>query len=210
MRRIAIFIVLGILLLLPMVLVVVQRRNSSTNSVATWPLTKKTQSPERYTVTSDDPRYTITLLDTRYLDYVADNVGIFTPQGVVDPESYQGGSRALHTISRVKFAIVPAIAKLLVAVPGQKELASMGDYTVQGDTLVIRVSFNPAETVALGSGQHALEDMFLRAALQTVHYAHGLSTDPRVNAETFGNIQSGIKEYLYNGVLPWPIRIETK
>ena len=86
-------------------------------------------------------------------------------------------------------------------------MAAYGDYSVEGDTLVLRVQFSPPETAMIEAGQHTQEATFLLAALQTMQYAHGVSSDPRATLDVLLNVQQGITTYLYNNVLPWPIQI---
>ncbi len=207
MRRFVILLGSGILVTIPVVFFVISQRQKLANQTPVWPLMQTTPVPERYSVESDVPGYTIKLTDTKFLDYVADNIGIFKPNAVVDPESYQGGSTARHTVSHIKFVIIPRVSKTLVAVPGRKDMAAYGDYTVEGDTLVLRVQFSPTETAAIGAGQHTPEATCLLVALQTMQYAHGVSSDPRATLDVLLNVQQGITTYLYNNVLPWPIQI---
>jgi len=208
MRRIVFIIGIIVLLLIPVIVFVMQRRTNSGTPPTTWPLIQASPTPQRYSVESQLAGYTLTLMDTRYLDSVAENIGIFKPEAVLDPEVYHGGQTFHHTISHIRLVLVPAVQQFLVAVPGRKVLASTADYIVEGDTLVLRVTINPSEQVNVAAGQHTLEDAFLRAAMQAMYYAHGLSDDPTVNANAFANIQNGIKDYLYIGVLAWPIQIE--
>ena len=91
MRRFMMLLGLVIFIAIPLTLFVISRRQKLANQTPIWPLVQTTPVPERYSVQSDMPGYTIKLTDTRFLDYVADNIGIFKPNAVVDPESYQGG-----------------------------------------------------------------------------------------------------------------------
>ncbi len=208
MRK-TVIIIAGVIIFLaiPLAFFVLQRRTLIGKQFIPWPVKQTSQTPERYSVASDVPGYAITLSDTRFLDHVAENVGIFNPDAVVDPELYQGGARFTHTVSRVALRLVPSVSTLMVGVPGKKELAAMGEYTIDGDTLVLRVSLNPNEVTALISETYRIEDVFLQASLQALSYARGLSEDPKTLGTAFKNIQSGIREYLYGGSMPWPIRI---
>lgn len=208
MRRIVIIVGVIILVVLPLVFFVIQQRKKIGTYFTPWKMTEQPAVPDRYSVASEVPDYSITLIDTKYLDYVAENVGIFEPNAVVDPAVYQGGSEYRHTVTHVRLVIVHSVPKLLMGVPGQKEIAAMGDYRVSGDTLELLVSINSNETASLAAGSHSFEDVFLRAALQTMYYAHGLSDDPKDVGAVFRNVQQGIKEYLYNNVVPWPVEIE--
>jgi len=208
-RRVLIFIGFFVLVLSPIVFFVIQRLQKSTNNGVTWKLDQKKQSLDRYSVSSDVPDFQIQLLDTRYLDYVSDNIGIFKEHAILDPEYLQQGSTVRHTVTRIKFVIVPHISPFLVAIPGQKDFVSTADYVVTGDTLIVRVWLNIRELRVIGEKRYDMEDAFLRATLQILNYAHGITQDPRSNAIVYRNIQEGIKNYLYNGVLPWPIRIQT-
>jgi len=208
MRRTIIVIGILILLLLPVILFMIRRGGTPGKSFTPWPLEQRPVSSDRYSVASEVPEYSMELTDVRYLEYVADNIGIFQSEAVVDPEVYRGGQLTRHTISHIRLLLIPAISQFLVAVPGKKELASVADYLVQGDTLVIRATVNPKEQVSVSAGQFSMEDAFLRATMQAMYYAHGLSDDPTVNANAFANILSSIKDYLYIGVVTWPISIE--
>jgi len=192
MRRFVFLIVLLLLVSIPLIFFIIDRRQTLLNRATLWPLVQKTVIQDRYSVESDVTGYTIKLIDTKFLDYIVDNVGVLKPNGVVDPETYQGGSMIRHTVSHIKFVIIPRTSKVLVAVPGQKDMAAYADYAVSGDALLLRVQFNPNETPSVAAGQHTLDAAFLLAALQTVEYAHGLSTDPRATLDVYLNVQQGI------------------
>ena len=180
MRRILLNIGIGILVLIPLVLFVIQRIQHPIWYFTSWlPPQKSTSVAPQYSVESQVPGYTIKLLDAQFLDYVANNIGIFQPNAVVDPEVYQGGMPVHHTVSHIMFTIVPAITKFLFAVPGQKDMAAFGDYSVSRDTLVLRVQYNAKEVAALQPFRYALEDKFLRASLTVMYYAHGGMSDPK-------------------------------
>jgi hypothetical protein len=206
MRRIAFIMGVLIILVIPIILYVIT--HTGYHPVSIWPLIQKKDTGERYSVASDVSGYTIKLIDTKYLDSIAENTGIFKPQGVIDPQSYVGGSTARYTITHIRFVIVPIVANMVIRTEGKIDFSSTGGYTVEGDTLVIVVSINDKEASRLAGLQHGFDDVFIRAALQTMWYAHGLSADPFKNADAFMNIQKGVRDYLFGGILPWPIQID--
>ena len=105
MRRLVMILGLGILVIIPLVFFVISQRQKLANQASIWPLVQTTPVPERYSAESDVSGYTMKLIDTRFLDYVSDNIGIFKPDAVVDPESYQGGSATRHTTTHVLIII---------------------------------------------------------------------------------------------------------
>lgn len=207
MKRLILIVLVVIFLTIPVIYFVLQTKDRQQNAFIPWKMPKSPADKIRYSVMSEVPDYSITLNDVKFFDYVAENVGIFESDAVVDPAIYRGGDEYRHTVTHVRFMIVHSVPKLLVGVPGQNEIAAMGDYRIMGDTLELLVSINPNETASLAAGSQSLEDVFLRAALQTMYYAHGLSDDPKDVGTVFRNVQQGIKEYLYNNVVPWPIDI---
>lgn len=208
MRRIILSIGIIVLLALPIVMYVITRTDYVRG--INWPIIQKDSNSVRYSAASDVSDFTIKITDTRYLDSIAENIGIFKPNAIIDPKSYLGGSTKRHTVTHVRFTIVPLVANMVVGVSGKKDFAARGGYTLEGNTLVVVVSFTPQEVPAMVALQHGLDDMFLRAAFQTMWYAHGLSADPFQNADAFRNIQEGIKNDLFGGILPWPIQIIQK
>ena len=105
MRRLVMILGLGILITIPLAIFVISQRQKIANQASIWPLARTTPVPERYSVESDVPGYTMKLTDTKFLDYVSGNIGIFKPDAVVDPESYQGGSATRHTTTHVLIII---------------------------------------------------------------------------------------------------------
>jgi hypothetical protein len=94
-----------------------------------------------------------------------------------------------------------------VGIGGEKDFAARGDYVIEGSTLVIRVSMNFNEQGNTGAGANQREDVFLRAALLTMYYAHGL-VDGGTNAVAFKTIQDEVKKYVYDGVFVWPFQVK--
>lgn len=168
---------------------------------------KEVKSP-RYSAESQVSGYTLKLVDTSYLDYVAENLGIFGSQAIVDPRVYQGfpDLTLRHTVSHVRFLLVPIVTHPLFSVWGKDNLATRGDYRVEKDTLVVNVFVDPAQITGL-LGKFFLEDAYLRTALSTMYYAHGLVNN-RPNLRETLKIKSDIQDILHAGIMPWPIRIE--
>jgi len=164
----------------------------------------------RYTASSTVPGYSITLVDTQFFDYISGKTGIFETNGVMDPQYYrQGGSPPRRlTVSHVRFELVPTIDNFLLALDGKDNFSGRGDYIVQDDVLVIRVSVDYEEKKTFFTKKFSAEDAFLHTAFQTLYYAHGLSEDGLVNAKNFSAINEEMNSYLYGGIMPWPIRIE--
>ena len=101
MKRNIIIAGIIVLLIIPIVLLVFQRVQITSNNVHTWPLVSQTPVPDRYSATSQASGYTIKITDTKFLDYVANNVGIFKPDAVVDPGSYKGATHHYQCEVRV-------------------------------------------------------------------------------------------------------------
>jgi|GEM_PF-6389803 len=99
MRRFVMLLGVGVLIAIPVAIFVISQRQKLVNQAPAWPLIQTTPVPERYSVESDVPGYTMKLTDTKFLDYVSENIGIFKPDAVVDPESYQGGGLWFFQVS---------------------------------------------------------------------------------------------------------------
>lgn len=168
----------------------------------------------RFTSASTLPGYTITITDPSFLEYIAERIGIFGKNGVVSPLRYSGkpSDTSTYTVSSVKFLLVSDLSAFVVGIPGTGgAMAGYGDYFVDGDTLVVRVALHPEVPVTYTSGKYQLEDVYLRVALRVMQYARGISPNPDSfgkSAQVFKNIEQSIEDYLYPGIIPWPIRIE--
>ncbi len=79
------------------------------------------------------------LTDTTFLDYTAQNLGIFETGAVVDPRFVynQTNVAVKYTVSRVKFLLVPKVSHLLYSVWGKDNLATYGDYRIDGAALEV-------------------------------------------------------------------------
>ena len=209
MRRALIVIGVIILLVLPLALWIF--KNPALYTLLPSILQPHSQSVSaRFSVANRMPGYSLKLVDTAYLEYVAAYMGIFSDKAIVDPQSYRkpAGTLKRYTVSRVQFVLMPTIDQFLLALSGKKEFAGRGDYVVEGDTLVIKVSVSYDEQQGFFTKKFSTEDAFLRTAFQTLYYAHGLSDDGVVNAQAFAKIKTDMTDNLYGGVFPWPVRID--
>lgn len=210
MKRVVLIVGVLLLILSPFVLLVL--RNPAVSTQISRVLPKPDSNTERYSITNETSDYTIRVVDTAYFDYLTEDMDIFKENGVIDPRVHKGFPNIVtrYNISHIRFVFAPTLERYLLGVSGKNDFAGRGDYELDGDTLIIKVSVDPDEVEEnLLIGQFLLEDMFVRTAAQTLYYAHGLS-DLRANAEAFLNIKNDITEYLYTGVFAWPISITRK
>jgi hypothetical protein len=211
MQKTLIVIAVIILFLLPLALLFIRNPRVS---LFLAPLRQsginKAITAQKYSVMSEVQGYTIKLIDTKYLDYLAESMGIFDKQAIVDPRIYLGFKdiKTRYTVSRIRFVLVPKIDSLMVALSGKKTFLGIGEYRVEGDTLVLPVSLDFAQlTTGPLAAKLAPENTYIRAVGMVLYYAHGI-TDNETNAEAFSKMTRDIEEYLYKGIFPWPIRIE--
>lgn len=196
-----------VLLLLPLALFIFR-----TTSISTFiRLPVKPQVSEKYIMKSDVSDYNLVLADTSFLDYMVLNMGIFNPQQIVPPDIYNGNpeKKERFTVTSIKFMLVPTIQKFLVGISGETDFAGRGDYSIDGNTLIVRVSLNMNEKGNKLAGQYTYEDTFIRTAMETLYNARGF-TKGLAESEGFVKIKTDIDELLHKGLMPWPIRIEQK
>lgn len=211
MKKILIIFVGVLFLLLPVLFFTIQQKG---RVLDIWPAPEKHRfvSDVRFSVQSTMPGYDLAITDPSFLDYVAERIGIFGKDAIVSPKIYRGTPTDMtkYTVSRVRLVLEPSLSQMLVGIGGTKNMAGKGDYSLNGDTLVVHVTLVPNEPTKYPSGQYKLEDVYLRAALQVFQYARGVSTDPKdfgKSVVVFRNVQKSIEDYLYPGIIPWPIKI---
>lgn len=209
-RRLIIILIIAICVLSPLVILGIQNiKNVRTIPFDLLKMKLRPKTVAQYSTLSKIPNVTLTLKNTQYLEYVAANLKLFSDQAIVDPEQYYGkkiGSKK-YTITQLRFELVPTLDRYMVGISGEKGFAAFGTYAIEDNTLVVRVSVDLSETgnpLAGPLNQH--EDVFLRAALLTLYYAHG-RTDGMVDPIAFRKIQEEIKTYIYDGVFVWPVQI---
>jgi hypothetical protein len=210
MRKTLIVIAIIIIFLLPLVLLFISNPKVS---LFLAPLrqsgSNKAITVQKYSAVSEVTGYTIKLVDTKYLDYLTESMGIFDKQAIVDPRIYLGFKdiKTRYTVSRIRFVLAPKVDSLMVALSGKKTFLGIGEYRIEGDTLVLPVSLDFVQlTTGPLAAKLALEDTYLRAVGMVLYYAHGI-TDNETNVKAFTKLKSDIQEYLYAGIFPWSIQI---
>lgn len=214
MPRKLVFTGIIIVLLLPLAFFVLRLPVVSTQLSGIFPLTQSSHVTDRYSTESRVPGYSLTLASTAYLDYIAGTMGIFGRNAIIDPAVYRGGKNtARHTVSHVRFVLVPTIESPLGAaadtlVKGKPIVfLAQGDYRVEGDTLVVMVYLNTdALTKSALTRKFVWEDTFLAQAVYMLAHAKGL-LDAKASTDALIDIHKGIQDNLYSGLLPWPLVI---
>lgn len=203
-----VLIILGICvaILLPLTLYVV--RTPIVLDTVHFPTSRTHQVSNHFSAESQVPGMTMTLNDTAFLEYTAQNLGMFEQDAVVDPRFVYNQTNAAtkYTVSRVKFLLVPRVSRLFYSVWGKDNLASMGDYSVDGNTLIISVSLDPKQITGGPAGKFYLENDYLLTALSTICYARE-DINHQLNRQALSKITSDIQTYLLTGLMPWPIKI---
>lgn len=174
---------------------------------------QRTVTSTHFDTSSSVSGYTVRLVDTKYLDYAATKLGIFSQNGIVDPRIYRGfpDIKNRYTVSKIQYSLVPMVDPAVVMISGPKSFVGRGNFRVQGDTLIVEVSLDLENLInSLVPTQYPLEEAFVRTAMETLYYAHGLvsMSDTRTLVIGLDKIKEDIKNYLYSGIFPWPIRIE--
>lgn len=210
MKRIVVIIGAAILLLLPLSLVAYQNWDKFIDAMVKQKfLSRKTVSPQ-YSAETKVPDMTVAVADTAFLEYIAATMKLYDDNAIADPEMYfkNKTSTKRYSVSHLKFELVPVLARYVVGLGGSTDFAARGIYTVEGDTLVIRVSIdeNQLEKSNL-PGRFAIEDMFLDTALQTLIYATGKPGAP-ISPMELAKIQKAIKDNIPTGIFPRPVKIE--
>jgi hypothetical protein len=211
-------IIVGLVLaaLFPLLLLVVNRSFYAKRLVSRIGESLEKKLSNKFSVASEIEGYTITLVDTAYLEWVAENKKIFTPNAIVDPRVYQGfpDLNLKYSISKVKFVFLEELDRpmsIIVEGDGRDSplvILGKGDFSVEGDTLVIRVSLNLSQINDESiSGKFSFEDAFLRTAVSTMYYSVGL-LDPLSENKALLEVKQNILDYLYGGIFSWPFRIE--
>jgi hypothetical protein len=174
----------------------------------------KVITTKTYKVENKAPGVQISLLDNRYLDYVTASMNLFSFEKIVDPAVYYGVSPATlprKTVSTIRFELVPVVDKpvgIVGAEGKQGVFIGKGTYHVEGDVLVIEVALDLNELNSPLAGQFALEDAYLRTALITMRYSAGFVNGNRADPGVIPAIVQDMKDYLYTGMLAWPIQIK--
>ncbi|MBI5839589.1 MAG: hypothetical protein HZB19_05750 [Chloroflexi bacterium] len=208
MRNFAFVIIGAVVLFLPIVLVLFRQPLASFYVNVLRQQSNKAVSSSTYTAQSNVPGYKLTLADTRYLDYMSGKFEIFKEKGVIASQAYMDSeNKALrHTVSRIKFLLVPIVDTPLISFSGEKTFVAMGDYTVDGDTLVVRVYLDTTE-LSKGPSKYNLETYYMKTALIMLAHAQGLPGRSLKSSATH-DIGKDIKDNLISGLFIWPIRIE--
>jgi hypothetical protein len=209
MRRVLIVIGLGVLMVLPIILILIQNKTGIEKSIALVKTSTKRQVSERYSAVSKVPEYSLTLTDTAYLDYLSELLGLFKPQAIVDPRVHRGFDiKNRYTISRIQLLLIPTSDDYLLGISGVNDFAGRGNYVVEGDTLVVRISLNPSEAKGK-TEEHRLDEVYLQAVYQVLYHAHGVS-DFAAAGSAFEQNKLDIIDYLYGGIFAWPVSVSRK
>ncbi len=164
----------------------------------------------RYSVLSRMPGHTLRLVDTTYLEYIADKFSIWKPEAIVDPLVYiqpNHINNAKYSISHIRFELVPKVNKLFFGISGNNGFLAKGAYSIEGDTLVVEVELDFESSTGTLSSSLTMEEAYLRTALSTLYYAHGVSTNSQVNGDTLVQIKTNIEKDIDNGQVSWPFQI---
>lgn len=214
MRRVIIFFVAVIIVVIPLVFVTYRNWGAIQEAVfKTKFLMRRSSTPsQKYSAATRTPEATIALVDTAFLDYITETLHVYDVDAIADPERYMDKKTSVvrHTVSRLTFELVPTLERYIVALGGSADFAGRGMYTVEGDTLVVRVSLNEAELIkSHGPVKYNMEDMYLDTALETLLYATakpGISITPTELAK----VQKAIKDNVTSGIFVRPVNIETQ
>lgn len=154
MRRTAIIVGALVLVVLPLVLVVYSKWDVIEQAVfKTKFLARKTQSPQ-YSAETKVPDYHVAVVNTAFLEYIAATMRLYDTNAIADPEMYFGNRATTkrHTVSHLRIELVPVLTRYMVGLGGSGDFAARGIYTVEEETLVVRVSIDEKE---LEKKQHA-------------------------------------------------------
>jgi hypothetical protein len=210
MPRVGVVIGVIVLILLTSGLVFSRYPSISIQIQDFFPKKQNVSVVERYSAKSEVAEYSLELLDTAYFDYTLEKMGLFRENAIVDPRIYRGFPELdlRYTAKSVKFVLVPKIDQFLMAISGKDDFAGRGDYSIEDEVLVVKVSLNFNELSSrIFLGSLSAEDAFVQTAIQTAYYAQGLS-DGKTNVQAFGNIRDDMKTYLYSGIMSWPIAVK--
>ncbi len=166
----------------------------------------------RYSVTNEVPGYSLKIVNTTYLDYMMAKLGLFNNQIIVDPKTYRGfpGLQQHYSISKIIFSLVPTVDNPLSVVSSDTALLGKGEYRVNADTLLVRVSINFDELKKNSiATRYSLENAYLLTALYTLRYAIGF-VNGLPNENGLLSIKNDVQNNLYDGIFAWPFRIEVK
>ncbi len=212
MKRVLAIVGIVLIILLPLVFVVYLNWSTIQKTFIKAKFLSRTSVSSQYAVETKTPEYGIAMTDTAFLEYIAATTHVYDDDAIADPKMYFGqpSSTIRHTVSHLKFELVPTLTQYVVGLGGANDFAGRGTYAVEGDVLVIRVSLNKEELVK-GSGnvKFNMEDMFLDTALQTLVFATAKSGAPLSPFE-LNKIQQALKENIPTGIFPRPVKIETR
>ncbi|MCL4530512.1 MAG: hypothetical protein M1282_13995 [Chloroflexi bacterium] len=216
MARKVIFIGLAIVLVLtPIVLLLFRMPTVATMMPQLLHIPVKSQVSSKYSAQSMLPGYQLILINSSYLDYVTSNAGVFGQNAIVDPSVYHKNSLPpnRYTVSSIRFVLQSAqpdtpisiITGDGVTMPGG--IVSEAGYIVENNTLVVQVWLNVKSlTSGIWIQKVTMEDAFIRAALNALYYARGLTT---IGAEhdTLVKANQDVQQNLDSGLFPWPFQI---
>ena len=191
---------------LPLVLLLLNNPRVATLLPTAVRFSRSNDLSKRYSAQSEVPGYSLRLIDTSFLDFTVSKMDVFAPKAIIDPRFYQGYTdvKLRSTVSNVRFVLSPTVdhpVSFIVSGDGRTTpvvMVGQGSYSVQGDTLVITVSLDVAQLTTGLAGKYFLEDAFLRTALCTMYYAHGLPNnrpDPAVTAKIQREMQTYLPPY---------------
>lgn len=212
MKRFVTVIGVGIAILFPLFFILYYNRELIQQSIIKARFLSRPSNSQQFSVETKTPEYGIVMADTAFLEYIAATARLYDNDAIVDPSMYFGKpeSTVRHTVSQLKFELVPTLTQYMVGLGGETDFAGRGTYAVEDQTLVVRVSLNKEELVK-GSGnvKFNMEDMFLDTALQTLVFATAQSGAPLSPFE-LTKMQKALKENIPSGIFPRPIKIEIK
>ncbi|NOH03874.1 MAG: hypothetical protein HND47_18865 [Chloroflexi bacterium] len=137
MKRIALFVGAGILVLLPLALVAYSKWGVIGEAILkTKYLSKKTQSPQ-YKAETKVPGYHVAIVNTAFLEYIAETLHIYDVNGIADPEMYFGNraSTKRHTVSHLRIELVPVLSRYMVGLGGSGDFAARGVYAAMSQAI---------------------------------------------------------------------------
>lgn len=208
--------IIGIFLLLffPLAMLALRQPAISTQVSTMLHISPKPITTKRYRVVSNVSGYTIDLIDSAYLDYMTAKMDLFGMQKIVDPTVYYGSSvsQKRSTVTSVRFALVPSVLQPIAIITSPlypTDFLGKGEYDVENDVLVVRVWLNfPELNKNILTKEFSLQDTYVRTALWTLQYATGFPLLGSAPAASLFNLQQDMKDNLYSGIFPWPIRIQ--
>lgn len=207
MRRFGMSLLIIILVGIPLVFVVLSRWDDISHSITMLSISKR-KSGSNFTFINKVPGYNARMLDTAYLDYIAGKLTIFAPNGVIDVAANSGDRKVTtrYTVTTMRIELVPKLDRYIVGTSGNEFFAAYGIYSVEGDTLVVKIALN-FEDSKLSASTHAEEEVFLDVLYQVLYFAHGVTYGVDFT-EGFDKNQKDMKEFLRTNIFAWPIVIE--